>query len=197
MNRKGSMTIYFSLILAVMVPLICGAIVSAKVSADRALSANSMDLAMFSLFAHYDRDLAGEYGLFFLDAAGSGGSVSPSACLREIEEAMDECLHPERGRLLSGKSILDVSRKQGFIEGYTLATDAGGAPFEAEAIQADENSMTEAIRRICIDNRLTPEQLMPKLDEAAMRVIAQNVVTDKVLNLIRDSAQITVVERKD
>ena len=68
---------------------------------------------------------------------------------------------------------------------------------QAEAIQADENSMTEAIRRICIDNRLTPEQLMPKLDEAAMRVIAQNVVTDKVLNLIRDSAQITVVERKD
>ncbi|MBQ6377115.1 MAG: hypothetical protein IJJ52_05820 [Lachnospiraceae bacterium] len=141
MNRKGSMTIYFSLVLAVMVPLICGAILSAKVSADRAFSANSMDLAMFSLFAHYDRDLAREYGLFFLDAAGSGGSVSPSACLREIEDAMDECLHPDRGSLLSGKNILDAVRKEGFIEGYSLATDAGGAPFEAEAIQAVKDTL--------------------------------------------------------
>ena len=67
----------------------------------------------------------------------------------------------------------------------------------AESIQADEDSMTEAIRQICASNRLTPEQLMPKLDDATMRTIAQNVVTDKVLNLIRDNAEITVVERKD
>lgn len=62
---EGGITIYCALAMAALLPLVLGAIVSVKVSAGRMQAANSVDQAMFSLFAHYDRQLARDYGLLF------------------------------------------------------------------------------------------------------------------------------------
>ena len=67
---------------------------------------------------------------------------------------------------------------------------------EAEGIEADEASVAEAIQRICRENGMTVEQFTPYLDEAGQTAIARGVVTDKVLNLIRDSAVINTVEKR-
>ena len=84
MKRKGSITIYFALVMAVIVPLILAQITSAKVSAGRMQAANSMDQALFSLFGHYYAPLAKEYGLLFLNAGGSGAGPDLEAVISSL-----------------------------------------------------------------------------------------------------------------
>ena len=131
------MSIYFSLMTAGMVSLICTSILSVKVSCGRMRAADSADQAMYSLFARYDRKLMQNYDLFFLDAGGAGGGPCVGAALAEVESAMDAVLDPGKDcPVLAGRSLLTLVRTGGYVCGYTLATDAGGAPFEAQAISA-------------------------------------------------------------
>ena len=69
--KKASITIYLSLMLVLIVSVISASIVSVKVQAGRSRVANSVDQAMFSLFAQYDRDLLSKYDVFFIDATCS------------------------------------------------------------------------------------------------------------------------------
>lgn len=65
---------------------------------------------------------------------------------------------------------------------------------EAERIEADEASVAAAIQRMCDENGLTVEQLTGRLDEAAQNAIVRSVITDKVLDRIRDLANIETAE---
>ena len=65
-----------------------------------------------------------------------------------------------------------------------------------EHVEADEASVMEAIRDICRQNNMTVEQLSAHLDEAAQNAIVQNVITGKVLDLIRANAVIEIVEKQ-
>ena len=131
------MTVYFSLVMTVMVSLIAASIVSVKVSAGRMQAANAVDQALFSLFARYDRQLEEKYDLFFVDAQGASGGPDIAAVNREIEDAAEYILDPDKGReLIGGKSLLNLSIEQCALSGYTLATDMRGAPFAAQAIDS-------------------------------------------------------------
>ena len=66
---------------------------------------------------------------------------------------------------------------------------------QIENIFADEDSMTEAVAQLCQENNITAEELQPYFDDKLQQAIAKSVVTDKVLQLIRDNAEITVVEK--
>jgi len=66
---------------------------------------------------------------------------------------------------------------------------------QIENIFADEESMTEAVAQLCQENNITAEELQPYFDDNLQKAIAKSVVTDKVLQLIRDNACITVVEK--
>ena len=134
---KAGMTIYFSLAMVVLIPLFGGAILSAKVSAGRMQAANSVDQAMLSLFARYDRQLQKEYDLFFLNAGRDGSGAEIGSCIALLEEAADYGLKPNKGRaILGGKNLLRLERESTAVTAYTLVTDAGGIPFEAQAVQA-------------------------------------------------------------
>lgn len=64
-----------------------------------------------------------------------------------------------------------------------------------EGLEADEESVAEAIRQLCRDNHMTLEQLTPLLDESAQRAIVQNVITQKALDCLRDNAVVETVQR--
>ena len=66
---------------------------------------------------------------------------------------------------------------------------------EREHIEADEASVAAAIQDICRQNHMSVEQLSAMLDDAAQSAIVRNVITGKVLDLIRESAVIDTVER--
>ena len=142
MKRKGSITIYFALVMAVIVPLILAQITSAKVSAGRMQAANSMDQALFSLLGHYYGPLAKEYGLLFLNAGGSGSGPDLEAVITSLEDSMDYILEPNKGfSVLTGKNLLNLKREAMALTAFTLATDAGGAPFRAQAIRCMKDTV--------------------------------------------------------
>lgn len=64
-----------------------------------------------------------------------------------------------------------------------------------ENIVADEDSMTEAVAQLCQENNITAEKLQPYFDDKLQSAVARSVITNKVLTLIRDSAEITVIEK--
>ncbi len=132
--RRGSITIYLSLTLFVMIALITGSITSVKVQAGRMETANSTDQALYSLFARYDRDLYEEFGLFFLSAQNGSGMDMEMVC-EAVTDAMTYILEPNRGReLLGGKNLLDLEVTEHAVTGYVLATDEDGDIFAEQAV---------------------------------------------------------------
>ncbi|MCI1727021.1 MAG: DUF5702 domain-containing protein [Lachnospiraceae bacterium] len=146
MNRKGSITIYLSLMLTVMISLICTSILSVKVSACRMQLANAADQAMFSLFAQYDRDLLDRYDVFFVDGSCGSSQLSLGKCYDRLTDSMSYLLSPDKGNLSGGKNLFSLKEAGGSITGYTLATDCAGAAFAAQAI--DYMTQTAGIQGI-------------------------------------------------
>ena len=64
---------------------------------------------------------------------------------------------------------------------------------ELEQLEATQEEIGEAIAVICRQNGITVEDLRENYDEAMEKAILRSVLTSKVMRLIRDAAQITVV----
>ncbi|MDO4620827.1 MAG: DUF5702 domain-containing protein [Lachnospiraceae bacterium] len=136
-SQSGSITVYLALVFSVMVSLVYGLLLSVKVSAGRMQAANAADQSIYSLFAHFDRQAAEDFGLFFIWTGRSSGGPDPGACIRELEDASDYLLDPNKGRVFfKGSAVLKLQRESCAVTGYTLLTDAGGAPFRRQAEQA-------------------------------------------------------------
>ncbi len=132
---EGSVTIYLSLVMVLIVSLFFALIVSVRVQAGRAQTANGVDQAMFSLFARYDRQLMEDYDVFFIDGSFGGSGLNVGACRDEIQDAMTYILEPNKGRtVLAGRNLLDLAIEDAQITGYTLATDVAGEVFASQAI---------------------------------------------------------------
>lgn len=131
MRCKGSITIFLCLMLTIMISLVTASVYSVRVSACRMQLANVSDQAMFSLFARYDRDLLDKYDVFFIDGGLGAGDLHLEKCVDRLNEAMEPLL-AQQG--LFGKNLTNLSIKQTAITAYTLATDATGAAYGAQAV---------------------------------------------------------------
>lgn len=94
---------------------------------------------------------------------------------RTKEQLRADCAPDARKGILRQRVINDIAR--------------------AENVQADEASVSEAIREICRQNNMSVEQLSQHIDEAAQSAIVQNVITQKVQDLIYHNADIETVEK--
>ena len=139
--RKGSITVFISLVLAVMISLIAASLLTVRVAADRMMLANCADQAMFSLFAQYDRDMLEDFDLFFLDGGRGASGFHPESLYRFAMKAADGVLHGPSGpggilagaadtAGIGGVSLCDLTLTGGSIDGYLLASDGRGAVFE-------------------------------------------------------------------
>lgn len=66
---------------------------------------------------------------------------------------------------------------------------------ELENIAADEASIAAAIEALCQENNITIEQLQPFCDEQFQNSVARSVVTEKVLELIKQHAVVETIEK--
>ncbi len=118
--KKGSITVFFALILSIIIVLICASIESVKMMCARTQVANGADVGMYSLFAQYDPDLLEQYDLFYLDASYGAGALQMCEAYRTVEEYMEPVLR---------QNYLDLSIASGGVTGFSLATDCNGQPF--------------------------------------------------------------------
>lgn len=123
--RKGSITIFFALILSMIIVLICASMESVKMMCARTQIANGADVGMYSLFAQYDRYLLDTYGLFYVDASYGTDDLQMSRAYRTVERYMMPILEQDH---------LDLSIASGGITSFVLATDQTGQPFRDQAV---------------------------------------------------------------
>ena len=65
---------------------------------------------------------------------------------------------------------------------------------ELENLKPEQEEIVQALNVICRQNKLTMEQLKDYYDEEFEQAVIKSVLTGKVMRLIRDAADVTVVE---
>lgn len=179
MKNKGSITVFFSLILTVILSLILTLILSAKVQAGRAQIAIAMDQAMYSMLARYDRELIEQYHLLYLDAGYGTGALQLGKTLDELESDLSYLFMPNKEKeYAGGNNFLNLRDESGSITGYTLATDGGGKVFKEQAVQYMKDTL--GIQGIsALFQKLTGQkELAEKQENQKAQIKAQGTVED-------------------
>ena len=67
---------------------------------------------------------------------------------------------------------------------------------ELEKLEAEDQEIADALNLICRRNRMTMEQLKPYYNDEFRNAVIASVLTSKVMKLIRDAAEVTVITGK-
>ena len=132
--RKGSITVFLSLMLSVMLTVVFMSVSVVKVSAGRMQLANAADQSLWSLFARYDRDLLEDYDLFFIDGGFGSSELRLGEALNRLEEAADYIIDPEKELLTGGKDLLSLTDLKASLTGYRLASDSSYGVYVSQVL---------------------------------------------------------------
>ena len=109
MRKKGSVTVFLTLILSLLLSLICASIESVRMASARTQILNGMDIGLYSLFGQYDKELLTDYDLFALDGSRGGGQLDLAAVCDELEAYMNPVLKQNSQKLTLCQSGLTGS----------------------------------------------------------------------------------------
>ena len=135
--KRGTITVFLSISLTIILSLIGAVIESARYSALRMRTEMVMEMGLMSVFAEYNRELLKSYDLLFIDTSYGTGKADISATEDHLKEYMSYNGRPGKGILSPGLDemmALDVGKTE--IPMYSLATDQGGREFKRQAIHA-------------------------------------------------------------
>lgn len=135
MKKKGSVTVFFSLFMAVLLILIQVIFHSVQIAGGRVQAEAGVEEGLYSIFAGYHRELLKRYHVFLLDGGYGTGKLQPGYMYRILEESLTKSCFP--GKLLAdvyGENLWKIYSKSGAIQGYTLATDQNGQAFKMQAV---------------------------------------------------------------
>ncbi len=140
MKLKGTITVFLSLILIIVLSLITAVIESAEVAAIRARTEMVMDMGLESVFAEYNRELLNKYDLYFIDTAYGTGNPSISNTGEHLRSYMEYNFEPAKGTMIfNSADLMGIKIKKAEILSASYATDYCGRVFKRQAIQAIED----------------------------------------------------------
>ena len=125
MEKKGSITVFLTLMLSLLLSLLCTSIESVRMASARTQIINGMDIGLYSLFGEYDKDLLKDYHLFLLDGSCGGGTLKLSVIYKELESYLKPVLKQNSQKL---------TFLQGGLDSYRLVTDEDGEVFYQQVI---------------------------------------------------------------
>lgn len=133
-RKKGSMTVFLSLISVLFLSLLCTSIESARIQGARAKAAAALDMGNFSLFGEFENELLEKYDIFALDGACGTGYYSTSALEWKLVDYMQYNTSPNTGLLFKGFDPFQVQLDAAKIERVALLTDQDGNAFYQQAV---------------------------------------------------------------
>ena len=90
MVKKGSITVFLTLVLSLVLALVCTTIQSARMAAARTQILCGVDIGLYSLFGQYDRNILDEYDLFVLDGSCGGGELKMAEIYDNMEVTLSD-----------------------------------------------------------------------------------------------------------
>ncbi|MBO6015185.1 MAG: hypothetical protein J6P60_01190 [Lachnospiraceae bacterium] len=133
-DAKASVTVYLALVFAVLISLLFTVIENVRSQAAMMSLECSMDLALYSVFAEFHRELLEQYDLFFIDT-GYGELPSTDHVAGHLKGYLEDNfdLSLEDGAI-TPCDFLQMHVEQTEITAFCRATDEDGAVFKRQAV---------------------------------------------------------------
>ena len=128
-RMSGSVTVFLSLCMVLILALVFTAIESARVSAGKA--------SIESLFSNYDRQLLEKYKVLLLEDTGD--------FTQTLKDYMSYYENPYKNLSLEGGNLLPFQVQSIEITDSVYVMDQGGLPLEAEGRRSDETFENRAL----------------------------------------------------
>ncbi len=135
--KRGTITVFLSLSLTIILSLIGAVIESARYSALRMRTEMIMEMGLLSVFAEYNRELLKDYDLLFIDTTYGTGKADIAATKDHLRSYMQYNGRPAKGILSFGlDEIMALDVEKADLTLYSYASDQGGREFKRQAIHA-------------------------------------------------------------
>lgn len=134
MKGKASVTVYFSLIIVILLAVMTTTVESARLAGIRVRCQSAAALGLESLFADYAAPLFEEYGLLFLES--SYGTGDKEAYLERYKDYISYNTDCNQERLLLECDFYRSELIEVFPETVVYATDGEGKPLEGQICSA-------------------------------------------------------------
>lgn len=132
MKPKGYITVYFSLILLLVLSVVCATVESAHYAGLQVKCRSTAFLALESVFADYSIPLLKDYGLLFLDK--NYGTDQTMAFMNHLKEYMEYHIDPNKDLLIKGSDLFPLSLEEIKVTNQLSAVDYGGGILEKEIL---------------------------------------------------------------
>ena len=126
--KRGYLTVYLSLILAVLVGFVLTLVEGARTNAIRMKAVCAADVGINSTLAEYNRELLKQYDLLFIDMTYGSNGGNIGTVNAHLTDYLKKNLDDSTPAL--SRDLLGMRLKSAVIEEYALATDN-----DAEAVQ--------------------------------------------------------------
>ncbi len=138
---KGTITVFLSLILTLILSVIMGTTESAAYAASRMKCELATDLSLESVFAEYNRELLSRYDLYFIDTSYGGPTPSLSALKEHMKDYISYNIDSSKNTLsiIPPADFTSLTLDSLDITEISYASDASGRVFKRQAIQAFED----------------------------------------------------------
>ena len=138
-SSNGSITIFLTLILLIILSLLLTIIEGARVNTARVFAQRSLTASMDSVLAEYYRPLWEEYHLFGLDTGYGGKDASEEEVINRLQENMSYTFDPNRDLdnsvIKEGAELYDISVGSLNLTNRTMLMDYDGKLFVNEAVE--------------------------------------------------------------
>ena len=182
---EGSITVFLSLLLLMVLTLLLGLLESARVQTARVQCAAALDQGVFSLFSEYDRDLLEQYEVFFL-SGGSKGALYTDALGNKIRQYASAGIGGEGTGSYTGIHVGEVTP-----EAVVLAADDGGAAFRYQAVLYAKEALMENLA-----DQVFSDQSRDFLQKGQELLTQADSVSDGIEE-IRESAKAAALEKAE
>lgn len=173
-EKRGSITVFLSLILLILISIVTQVMQQATFQADRIKLASAMDVSFNAVLGEYCKELVEEYGLFFLDASDQSGVFDKENVASRLDYYMYKNIQEQSGMLQM--QLIDTDIKE-----FILATDYGGTAFLKETVKAYQ----EKIAAKAIESALQQSQKYQEA-EKSRKTIEENQVQPSELEIPQD-----------
>lgn len=136
---KGSVTVFFSMIMIVIISVVATSVESARLSCARLYWRQASQNSLRSVFADYYVPLFWDYGLLFVDSTYGEGEDKIS---ERYEDYMSYMINPDKGNLIGRKvSLYEGNIENISVSGTVKAVDGGGAVLRRSAYGYMKNKL--------------------------------------------------------
>lgn len=138
--KKGSLTIFFSMIISVVMIFIFTMTELIRIYELKAIADEYASLAVESAFSEYNQFLWDNYRILAIDLGYGSNTTGPAVLESRLKDYANDTANPDYGESLTREKVISVEAKN-----YTLLTDNGGQAVISQGIKAVSAGLIDQI----------------------------------------------------